>query len=344
MLATKTRGAVRTARAVERVLPSVARGIVLNGRDGPFRFYPGSPADLVWREGLEPLCRNTSFLKLPAIAPGSWLPFEAAGKRFVGVVAADIPAIQAWTAAAGRRRRCCAAMSPPSSPRSASRSRPCLCRQEGANMVYDPKQSTDFDALVQTAIREGKDGRAEIVRQLCVLPLERLASVPPSALALIGPEGLAALAARRAEFAGLAPKPRPMPGSVPMAAMTTPVRSTRRWVLSPAVGLCAGIVLAALSFDRLAAIAVPPTAAGPLSRNASDWPRCLRLDRHTDGCVYRTGGNRLSLPRAAALLRMDAGDLAGLNRHLARNGEQPLPAGSLIVVLRDRARLSGRPS
>lgn len=95
------RGAVRTAGAVERVLPSVARGIVLNGRDGPFRFYPGSPADLVWREGLEPLCRNTSLLKLPAIAPGSWLPFEAAGKRFVDVVAADIPAIQAWT---GRSR------------------------------------------------------------------------------------------------------------------------------------------------------------------------------------------------------------------------------------------------
>lgn len=95
------RGAVRTAHAVERVLPSVARGIVLNGRDGPFRFYPGSPADHLWREGLEPLCRATSHLKLPAIAPGSWLPFEAAGKRFVDVVAADIPVIQSWT---GRSR------------------------------------------------------------------------------------------------------------------------------------------------------------------------------------------------------------------------------------------------
>jgi hypothetical protein len=95
------RGAVRTARAVGRVLPSIARGIVLNGRDGPFRFYPGSPADLVWREGLEPLCRSASPMKLPAIAPGSWLPFEAAGKRFVDVVAADVPTIQAWT---GRSR------------------------------------------------------------------------------------------------------------------------------------------------------------------------------------------------------------------------------------------------
>ncbi len=85
-------------------------------------------------------------------------------------------------------------------------------------MTHDPKTPVDFDALVQTAIREGKDGRAEIVRQLCALPLERLAAVPASALALIGPEGLAALAARRAEFAGLAPKPGPMLGSSPATA------------------------------------------------------------------------------------------------------------------------------
>ncbi|RIK83373.1 MAG: hypothetical protein DCC69_14455 [Hyphomicrobiales bacterium] len=95
------RGAVRTARAIGRVLPSAGRKIVLNGRDGPFRFYPGSPADLVWREGLEPTCRQAGAVKLPAIAPGSWLPFEAAGKRFVDVVAAEIASIQAWT---GRSR------------------------------------------------------------------------------------------------------------------------------------------------------------------------------------------------------------------------------------------------
>lgn len=95
------RGAVRTAKAIERVLPSAKRKIILNGRDGDFKFYPGSPADRVWREGLEPLCRAVGALKLPAIAPGSWLPFEAAGKRFMDVVAADIPAVQAWT---GRSR------------------------------------------------------------------------------------------------------------------------------------------------------------------------------------------------------------------------------------------------
>lgn len=211
-------------------------------------------------------------------------------------------------------------------------------------MTHDPKTQVDFDELVKTAIREGKDGRAEIVRQLSVLPLERLASVPASALALIGPEGLAALAARRAEFAGLAPRSGPMVGSGLAPAMIAPARTVRRWRVSPTVWLCAVIILAALSFDRIAAMALPSASSGPLSRNASDWPRCLRLDRRTDGCVYRTGGNRLSLARAATLLRMEAGDLAGLNRHLAGHGNRPLPAGSLIVVLRDRARLIGRPS
>lgn len=211
-------------------------------------------------------------------------------------------------------------------------------------MMHDPKPPVDFDKVVKTAIREGKDGRAEIVRQLCALPLERLAAVPPAALAMIGPEGLAALAARRAEFAGLAPKPGPMVMSSPATATAAPARVVRRRVLSPTVWLCAGIVLAALSFDRLAAMVVPPGLAGPLSRNASDWPRCLRLDARTDGCVYRTGGDRLSLARAAALLRMDAGDLAGLNRHLVGNGYQSLPAGSFIVVLRDPTRLSGSSS
>lgn len=95
------RGAVRTAKAIGRVLPSAGRKIVLNGRDGPFRFFPGSPADLVWREGLKPICCGSGALRLPAIAPGSWLPFEAAGRRFVDVVAAEIADIQAWT---GRSR------------------------------------------------------------------------------------------------------------------------------------------------------------------------------------------------------------------------------------------------
>ena len=95
------RGAVRTVDAIGRALPAVSRSIVLNGRDGPFRLYPNSPADRIWSDRLDPACAAVGAIKVPAIAPGSWLPFEAAGKRFLDVVAADIPEIQAWT---GRSR------------------------------------------------------------------------------------------------------------------------------------------------------------------------------------------------------------------------------------------------
>jgi hypothetical protein len=90
------RGAVRTNAAIARVLPSVRRTLVLNERDGNFRFYPGSPADRIWSAELKPLTEAVASARLPAIAPGSWAPFEAAGKRFVDVVAADIPEIQRW--------------------------------------------------------------------------------------------------------------------------------------------------------------------------------------------------------------------------------------------------------
>lgn len=95
------RGAVRTAAAISRVLPSAHQRIVLNGRDGDFRFYPGSPADKIWQEALLPLTQISGSIRVPAIAPGSWLPFEGAGKRFIDVIAAEITTIQSWT---GRSR------------------------------------------------------------------------------------------------------------------------------------------------------------------------------------------------------------------------------------------------
>lgn len=95
------RAAVRTSAAIQRVLPSVRRTLILNERDGNFRFYPGSPADRIWGAELKALIETVVSARIPAIAPGSWAPFEAAGKRFVDVVAAEIPQIQRWT---GRSR------------------------------------------------------------------------------------------------------------------------------------------------------------------------------------------------------------------------------------------------
>lgn len=215
-------------------------------------------------------------------------------------------------------------------------------------MTHDSKALTEFEILVKKAIREGKDGRAEIVRRLSMLPLDKLASVPASALAMIGPQGLAAIAAQRAEFMGLAPKSYPVATKAavsPSSSATANPGWSAKWrLLSPTALICIGGVFAALSFDRVLATVGPSPAGGSLSMNATEWPRCLRLDRRTDGCVYRAGGSRLTLDGAAGLLHMDVRDLADLNRHLIANNNAALPAGSLIIVLRDRSRLSGRSS
>lgn len=75
--------------AIERAIANRATLIVDIG--GP------EPADHIWQRRLEPVCKTNGKIRVPAIAPGSWLPFEVAGKRFLDVVAADIPVIQAWT-------------------------------------------------------------------------------------------------------------------------------------------------------------------------------------------------------------------------------------------------------
>ncbi len=208
-------------------------------------------------------------------------------------------------------------------------------------MKPDRSVSIPFDVLVKTAMREGKSGRAEIVRHLAELPPEKLRNVPPSALALIGPKGLAALARKRSDMAGLAPKP---PTAKTQGSRTAAPASEQTWkpgrFLSVA-GLCCGIIAAAMSFDTVGALAGRSFSSDLMPRDAGVWPRCQRLDWLTDGCVYKTGGSSLTLFQAAEYLEMNVGDLARLNRHLDATGTERLAAGSRIVVLRDPARISG---
>ena len=71
------------------------------------------------------------------------------------------------------------------------------------------------------------------------------------------------------------------------------------------------------------------------------WPNCRRLDLYTDGCLYKTSSGRLSLERAAAFLRMPAGELAAVNTHLASSPTTPLPVDSTIIVWRAAMTLKG---
>lgn len=215
-------------------------------------------------------------------------------------------------------------------------------------MKTDREKSGDrFTDITKQAIEEGKLGRRELIEKLAAMSLEELSSVSPSAMALIGPRGLAMLAAGRADLAGLAPKPTVEAGA------KSPERETRegraqqggasakpRQFLT--LWWSSGIVAVAMAFDLLSPMVAPRPLATTLSRNASEWPRCKRLDRLTEACVYRTGGGgRLTLEGAADNLGMTPDGLALLNSHLAAFRDRPLPPDSLVVVLRDFGRLSG---
>lgn len=207
-------------------------------------------------------------------------------------------------------------------------------------MAADDNGSSALPAILDRAIREGGEGRGEIMDRLAAMPVEELASLPPSALAMIGPGGLAELARRRADLAGLAPKMMPETESGATIRGREARNGTRsRGGLFPALRLACGIVAAALSLELLGPLALSMREKEPLSHNAGEWPRCVRLDRFTDGCVYRTGGGRLTLERAAVLLAVDPDGLRRLNPHLSDFDGRPVPAGSSIVVLRDLDRI-----
>lgn len=71
-----------------------------------------------------------------------------------------------------------------------------------------------------------------------------------------------------------------------------------------------------------------------LSRPAvvAEWPRCPRLSRWTDGCVYQVTSG-LSWRDAATYLDIPESYLRHLNRHIPGNS---ISAGSDLTVWRDR--------
>lgn len=65
---------------------------------------------------------------------------------------------------------------------------------------------TNFDAKLVTAKVEGIAGRRELLNKLARMPIDRIVSLPAKSLAILGPRGLAQLAAVREELAGASRK------------------------------------------------------------------------------------------------------------------------------------------
>jgi hypothetical protein len=210
--------------------------------------------------------------------------------------------------------------------------------------MLNDSSGADFERRLETAKVEGAAGREELLERLARMPMDSVIALPASSLAILGPQGLARLAAKREDLAGTARRAdsrparrQPASGRRPgETARVRPMRSAFTMVLSIiAIGLVADLarpVLAPAVFDP-----------GVRPYQTSLWPACPRLDRHVDGCVYTSGSGTLSLERVAALTGIPVSQVIGANRHLSVSPETALPRGSRIVIWRGRQKLSGAP-
>lgn len=204
------------------------------------------------------------------------------------------------------------------------------------------KTPAQFTNLVRKAIKDGQDGRNEIIGNMAAMPLEKLARVPASTLALLGPRGLAELAHRRTDVAGLAPKSLVAPMPAVQNQNDKKGKRARRIPFRSTLWLSGCVIIVALSFVPASTLWQNWDNNGSLSRAADQWPRCGRLTGHTDGCVYYTSGNQLTLEQAARYLNLDLGQMQTMNRHIAGSPRQPIPEKTPLIVLRNTSRLMGR--
>jgi hypothetical protein len=199
-----------------------------------------------------------------------------------------------------------------------------------------------FEERIETAKAEGKAGRRELLDRLARMPMEKIVELPASSLAILGPGGLARLAAMREELAGAARKAEKstQPPKSSRAGQTSPRRVAhpiRSTVLVVASILIAGLLLD-LAWPVLSAAVFD---SGRRSYRVSRWPACPRLDAHVDGCVYISGSGRPSLTGVAGLTGIPIEHVLAANRHLSATADTVLPRGSRIVVWRGRLRLEG---
>ncbi|WP_165899831.1 hypothetical protein [Borborobacter arsenicus] len=204
--------------------------------------------------------------------------------------------------------------------------------------------ATEFERRLETARREGEAGREELLHRLARMPMDKVIALPASSLAILGPHGLARLAAMREGLAGVARRPvaassrsqAQVSGKAGSAAKVRPIHSALVMVLSIiAIGLVTDLARPVL----VSAFLDP----GIRPRETSRWPECPRLDVHVDGCVYISGGATLSLHRVASLTGIPVDQVIGANRHLSVSLETALPRSSRIVIWRGRLNLSGAP-
>lgn len=94
-------GIRQAAETVAMLLPRLPQArlvLIQNERDGEFaNLHDSSDAAAIYRASIEPLLDRATLLRLPAIAAGSWRPFEAGHCRLVDVPMMPVRKIMALT-------------------------------------------------------------------------------------------------------------------------------------------------------------------------------------------------------------------------------------------------------
>ena len=207
-------------------------------------------------------------------------------------------------------------------------------------MITESLDKTRLATTLKQAVSEGEAGRKEIISKLAALSLEDLAKVPPSTLALLGPEGLARLSASRSDLTSGLVARNHSARQHPEHQIPDAKPNVKRRNFSRLVGMLGIFVLfAGPLLDLVRPFAGQMMDKGWRPADASAWSRCPRLNAYVDGCVYVTGNGQSTLAKLAHYLEIPPDTLLDANRHLTGNFHQRLAGGSKVVIWRGKLEL-----
>lgn len=207
-------------------------------------------------------------------------------------------------------------------------------------MSAAPPNLAVFHEKLETAIKDGQIGRRELIDEVAAMPIEQIGALPPAAMEMLGSTGLAQIARRRIATDPELKDLRLKPQEPISEELETSQNECRHPMVRACLAACMIMVLGLL-VDILQPFVAARLDEGVRPIASTSWPKCARLDRHVDGCLYSTGSRDLTLEEAAAFLRMPANELAVVNPHLPSSLTARLPADSPIVVWRGTMTLKG---
>ena len=179
---------------------------------------------------------------------------------------------------------------------------------------------------IAAAIKAGDTGRAEIIRHIASCSIADIAKLPPDMIVRLGPDGLAEVANRRADFAGLASaKPSPAP-------IITPDRWRRPGPMSVSALIAIMFVAGAVAADRIRPAVLKVFIDHSGLNDYGPLPPCTHLDQYSNHCIYVTGKDGTTTSDLLDHLAMSADELSHFNSSRALH--KPLPRGTAFKIVR----------